>query len=192
MLSSSYNNIGSMFYQDDHHESAIKFHEIALQCQLKASNPDMNAVATYSSNIGAVYTDQENYIEAIKYLKRAVIIREKMSMDGDTRPLISLFQKISSCFWHTGNAKEALDYYKKTLKLQFELPNPLPHPLSVTYYNLSTAYARLGEYKDAVDCAEKSVEYLKMVPEKHLELKENQAQLEIVRQKLWLKQVLSV
>ncbi|CAF0820332.1 unnamed protein product [Adineta steineri] len=192
MLSSSYNNIGSMFYQDDHHESAIKFHEIALQCQLKASNPDMNAVATYSSNIGAVYIDQKNYTEAIKYLKRAVIIREKMSMDGDTRPLISLFQKISSCFWHIGNAKEALDYYKKTLKLQLELPNPLPHPLSVTYYNLSTAYARLGEYKDAVDCAEKSVEYLKMVPEKHLELKENQAQLEIVRQKLWLKQVLSV
>ncbi|CAF3770965.1 unnamed protein product [Rotaria sp. Silwood1] len=191
VLSSSYNNIGSMFYQDDHHESAIKFYEMALECQLKASSPDIDAVATYSANIGAVYIDQKNYTEATKHLKRAAIILEKMSMKDNTKRLISIFQKISTCFWRTKEAKEALDYYKKTLDLQLKLPNPLPHPLSVTYYNLSTAYERIGDYDEAVACAEKSVEYLRMISENHPELKENQAQLEIIRQKQWLKQVLS-
>ncbi|CAF3840209.1 unnamed protein product [Rotaria sp. Silwood1] len=191
VLSSSYNNIGSMFYQDDHHESAIKFYEMALECQLKASSPDIDAVATYSANIGAVYIEQKNYTEATKHLKRAAIILEKMSMKDNTKRLISIFQKISTCFWRTKEAKEALDYYKKTLDLQLKLPNPLPHPLSVTYYNLSTAYERIGDYDEAVACAEKSVEYLRMISENHPELKENQAQLEIIRQKQWLKQVLS-
>jgi len=77
------------------------------------------------------------------------------------------------------------------LDLQLKLPNPLPHPLSVTYYNLSTAYGCVGDYDEAVACAEKSVEYLKIISENHPELKDNQAQLEIVRQKQWLKQVLS-
>jgi tetratricopeptide (TPR) repeat protein len=191
MLSSSYNNIGSMFYRDDHHESAAKFHEMAIECQLKASSPDTDAVAIYSANIGAVYIDQKNYTEALKHLKRAAEILEKMSKKDNAKPLISVFQKISSCFWHTNHPEEALEYYKKILDLQLKFPDPLPHPLSVSYYNLSTAYARIGDYDEAVICAEKSVEYLKKLSENHPELKENQAQLEIVRQKQWLKQVLS-
>ena len=44
---------------------------------------------------------------------------------------------------------------------------------------------------EAVDCAEKSVEELKKVlPADHPEVKENQAQLEIVKQKKWLQEVL--
>jgi tetratricopeptide (TPR) repeat protein len=191
LLSSSYNNIGSMFFQDDHHEYAIKFHEMALECQLKASSSNIEAVATYSANIGAVYIDQKNYTEAVKHLKRAAMILEKMPMKDNGKYLISIFQKISTCFWRTKEYKEALAYYKKTLDLQLKLPNPLPHPLSVTYYNLSTAYGCIGDYDEAVACAEKSVEYLKIISENHPELKDNQAQLEIVRQKQWLKQVLS-
>jgi tetratricopeptide (TPR) repeat protein len=192
MLSSTYNNIGSMFYQDDHHEHAIKFHEMALQSQFKSSSPDMDALATYSSNIGAVYIDQKKYSEAVKHLKRAEIIREKMSTTDNLKSLISLFEKISSCLWRTNEPEEALKYYKKTLELQLKLPNPEPHALSVTYYNLSTAYIRTRDYDDAVQCAEKSIEYLKMTPNHDSELKDNQAQLEIARQKQWLKQVLSV
>lgn len=191
MLSSSYNNIGSMFYQEDHHEDAIRFHELALHCQLKASNPDTDAIVTYSANIGAVYIDQKKYTEAIKHLERASTILEKMSTKANPKRLISIFQKISSCLWRTKKADEALKYYQKTLDLQLQLPDPLPHPLSVTYYNLSTAYACIGDYDEAVTSAEESVRYLKMVPGSDLELKENEAQLKTVQQKQWVKKVLA-
>lgn len=191
MLSSSYNNIGSMFYQENHHEHAIRFHEMALHCQLKASNPDTDAIVTYSANIGAVYIDQKKYIQAIKPLERAAMILEKMSTKDNPKRLISIFQKISSCLWHTKKAEEALKYYQKTLDLQLKLPDPLPHPLSVTYYNLSTAYTCIGDYDEAVTCAEESVRYLKMIPGSDLELKDNEAQLKTVQQKQWLKKVLS-
>lgn len=190
MLSSSYNNIGSMFYQEDHSEYAIKFHEMALECQIKASDPDMNAVAIYSANIGAVYMNQKNYAEAVKHLKRAGMVLEKMTTKENVKNLISMFQKISSCFWHIKEYNEALEYYKKTLDLQLKLPNPSPYNLSVTFYNLSTAYERIGDYDEAVINAERSVEQLRKISENHPELKDNQAQLEIVRQKQWLKQVL--
>lgn len=191
MLSSTYNNIGSMFYHDDLHERAVKFHEMALQCQFKASSPNMKAVATYSANIGAVYIDQKKYAEAVSHLKRAALILEKTSVEDNAKGLISIFQKISNCFWSIKQPKAALEYYKKTLDIQLKLPNPLPHPLSVTYYNLSTAYSSIGDFDEAVTCAEKSIEYLKMVSNSDEELKDNQAHLEIIRQKQWLKQVLS-
>ncbi|CAF2739861.1 unnamed protein product [Rotaria sp. Silwood2] len=190
VLSSTYNTIGSMFYQDDHHQCAIHFHEMALECQLKASDPDPDAVAIYSTNIGAVYIDQKNYIEAMKHLKRAEMILEKVLTKDNAKHLISICQRISNCFWRTKEPKEALKYYKKTLDLQLKLPNVLPHPLSITYYNLSTAYESIGDYDQAVICAEKSVEQLRKISETHPELKENQARLEIVRQKQWLKQAL--
>ena len=192
MISPTYNNIGSMFYLDDQHERAIKFHEMALQCQFKASSPDMDAVATYSANIGAVYIDQKKYMEAVTHLERAAtIIKKGGSKEDNTKRLISVFQKIATCFWRSNEPKKALEYYKKTLDLQLSLPNPLPHPLSVTCYNLSTAYASIGDYDKAVEYAKESVDYLKKHSPDDPELKDNEAQLEIVRQKQWLKQVLS-
>ena len=192
VLSASYNNSGSMFYQEDLNEQALKFHQMALQCQLKASSLDIDAVAIYASNIGAVYIDMEKYGEAMKHLKRAVIIREKMPKKDNPTHMIALLQKLSGCLWKMGEVKEALKCYKDTLELQLKLPNPADQPLSVTYYNLSTAYAQDGDYDNAVVCAEKSVECLKRISPDHPELEENQAQLESVRQKLWLKQVLTI
>ena len=190
MLSSTYNNSGSMYYQENDHEEAIKFHQMALQCQLKASNPDMDAVAIYAANIGAVYIDEKNYTEAARHLKRAAVIRERMPPNENMKSLISLLQRISKCLWKTERAAEALEYYKKTLDLQLQLPNPADQPLSVTYYNLSTAYEKVGDHDNALDCAEKSVECLKRISPDHPELKENQAQLDSIRQKRWLKQVM--
>ncbi|CAF1140896.1 unnamed protein product [Adineta ricciae] len=192
MLSATYNNIGSMFNQDNRRDLALHFYEIAVECQLKSSEPDMDSVATYSTNISSVYIEQKRYTEAIKHLQRAAAIREKLPMAENIKPMISLFQKIASCLWNTNKSSEALEYYKKILDLQLRLPNPSPQPTSVTYYNLSTAYERLGDYDQAAVCAEKSIEYLKMISETHPELEENQAQLNSVREKQWLKNVLAV
>ena len=192
LLSSSYNNIGSMFYKDDKYDEAIKFHEKALQCQLNSPSPDIDAVSIYSANIGAVYFERKDYEKAAIHLQRAVKIIEKTAAGGKNDNLISIYQKIASCFWRTDKAKEALEYYEKTLKLQLNAVPMDTHSVSVTYFNLSTAYASVGQLEKAVESAEKSIEQLlKTRPPDHPEVKENEAQLESVRQKIWLQQVLS-
>ena len=192
LLSSSYNNIGSMYYKEDKYEEAIEFHQRALECQLKAPSPDPDAVSIYSANIGAVFYEQKDYTNAVKHLERAVKIIEKTAAGGKTDTLISIYQKIASCFWQTDKAKEALEYYLKTLKLQLEVIPQDAHSISVTYFNLSTAYSSIGNLDKAAESAEESIEQLlKTRPEDHPEVKENRAQLESVRQKQWIQSILT-
>ena len=192
MMSASYNNIGSMYFKENEYNEAIKFHQQALECQLKSPSPDTDAIATYSNNIGAVYFEQAKYWEALKHLQRAATILERLPSTAKLANLCIIYQKIAASYWRMDKAKEALEYYKKTLELQLTFSLPSAHQISVTYFNLSTAYARLGQIDEAVSSAEKSVEeLLKIYPLDHSEVKENQAQLEIVRQKQWLQQVLS-
>jgi tetratricopeptide (TPR) repeat protein len=191
-MSASYNNIGSMYFKENEYDEAIKFHQKALNCQLKSASPDIDAIATYSNNIGAVYFAQGKYFEALKYLHRAATILEKLSSTDKLMNLCFIYQKIAASYWWMDKGKEALEYYKKTLDIQLATLSPTAHQISVTYFNLSTAYARVGQIDEAVRSAEKSVEQLlKIFPLDHPEVKENQAQLEIVRQKQWLQQVLS-
>jgi tetratricopeptide (TPR) repeat protein len=179
-----------MYFKDDEYDEAIIFHQKALDCQLKSPSPDTDAIATYSNNIGAVYFEQGKYTEALKHLRRAATILEKLSSSEKTLNLCMIYQKIAASYWRMDKAKDALEYYKKTLDIQ--LISSTEHQISVTYFNLSTAYARNGQLDDAITSAEKSIEYLlKIFPPDHPEVKENQAQLEIVRQKQWLQQVLS-
>jgi len=192
LMSASYNNIGSMFFKDNEYNQAITFHQKALDCQLKSASPDTDAIATYSNNIGAVYFEEGKYSEALKHLQRAAKILEKLSSVEKILRLCIIYQKIAAIYWRMDKAKEALEYYKKTLEIQLASLPPTAHQISVTYFNLSTAYARIGQIDNAVMSAEKSVEQLlKIFPPDHPEVKENQAQLEIVRQKQWLQQVLS-
>jgi tetratricopeptide (TPR) repeat protein len=192
LMSASYNNIGSMYFKENDYDEAIKFHQKALNCQLKSGSPDTDAIATYSNNIGAVYFAQGKYAEALKYLHRAATILERLSSEEKLMNLCFIYQKIAASYWRMDKGKEALEYYKRTLDIQLVCLPPTAHQISVTYFNLSTAYARSGQIDEAVRCAEKSVEQLlKSLPPDHPEVKENQAQLEIVRQKQWLQQVLS-
>ena len=192
LLSSSYNNIGSMYYKDDKYAEAIEFHEKALDCQLKSPSPDTDAVSIYSANIGAVYFEKKDYGNAVKHLQRAVKIIEKTAAGSKVDTLVNVYQKIASCFWRTDKPKEALEYYLKTLKLQLNAVPQDIHSISVTYFNLSTAYASIGDLNMAVESAEKSIEQLlKIRSDDHDEVKENRAQLESVRQKQWLQQVLN-
>jgi tetratricopeptide (TPR) repeat protein len=192
LMSASYNNIGSMYFKDNDYDEAIAFHQKALDCQLKSPSPDTDAIATYSNNIGAVYFEQAKYTEALKHLRRAATILEKLSSTEKLSNLSMIYQKIAASYWRMEKAKEALEYYEKTLDIQLASLPSTAHQISVTYFNLSTAYARIGRLDEAVASAEKSVEQLlKTLPPDHHEVKENQAQLEIVRQKQWLQQVLS-
>ncbi|CAF3354901.1 unnamed protein product [Rotaria socialis] len=190
ILSATYNNIGSMFYQEDQHEQAIIFHQKALQCQLKSSSPDMEAIATYSGNVGAVYLDQGKYDQALLYYKRSLQILLQSVSNGESQSIALVYDRIASVYWRMDKPTEALPFYQKTLQLELKYLQGDDHKISVSYFNLSTAYAKLNRLDDAIDCAEKSVQQLlKCVSLDHSEVKENTDQLEGLRRRKWLQQL---
>lgn len=190
ILSATYNNIGSMFYQEDQHEQAIIYHQKALQCQLKSSSPDIEAIATYSGNIGAVYLDQGKYDQALQHYKRSLIILEQSISNRESLSIAMIYDRIASVYWRMDKPSEALPFYRKALDLELRYLPESDHKISVSYFNLSTAYAKLNQLDDAIDCAEKSLKQLiKSVSPDHPEIKENTEQLEGLRRKKWLQQL---
>jgi tetratricopeptide (TPR) repeat protein len=86
--------------------------------------------------------------------------------------------------------EESLPFYQKALELELKYLPENDHKISVSYFNLSTAYAKLNQLDDAIDCAEKSIQQLlKSVPPDHPEIKENTEQLEGLRRRKWLQQL---
>ncbi|CAF1541970.1 unnamed protein product [Rotaria sp. Silwood1] len=190
ILSATYNNIGSMFYQEDQHEQAIIYHQKALQCQLKSLSPDIEAIATYSGNIGAVYLDQEKYDQALLHYKRSLQILQQSTPNGESLSIAMIYDRIASVYWRMDKPAEALPFYQNALQLELKYLPENDHKISVSYFNLSTAYAKLNRLDDAIDCAEKSVQQLlKSVPSDHPEVKENTDQLEGLRRRKWLQQL---
>lgn len=190
ILSATYNNIGSMFYQEDEHDQAINFHQKALQCQLKSSSPDIEAIATYSGNIGAVYLDQKKYDQALISYKRSLHILQQSTPGGESQAIAIVYDRIASIYWRMDKPEESLPFYQKALELELKYLPENDHKISVSYFNLSTAYAKLNQLDDAIDCAEKSIQQLlKSVPPDHPEIKENTEQLEGLRRRKWLQQL---
>ncbi|CAF4398328.1 unnamed protein product [Rotaria sp. Silwood2] len=190
ILSATYNNIGSMYYQEDQHEQAIIYHQKALQCQLKSSSPDIEAIATYSGNIGAVYLDQGKYDQALLHYKRSLQILQQSIPSGESQSIAMIYDRIASVYWRMDKPAEALPFYQQALQLELKYLPENDHKISVSYFNLSTAYAKLNQLDDAIDCAEKSVQQLlKSVPPDHPEVKENTDQLEGLRRRKWLQQL---
>lgn len=187
ILSATYNNIGSMFYQEDQHEQAIIYHQKALQCQLRSSSPDMEAIATYSGNIGAVYLDQEKYDQALLHYKRTLLILQQSISNEESQSLAMIYDRIASIYWKMEKPNEALSFYQKALQLELKYLPENDHKISVSYFNLSTACAKLNQLDDAINYAEKSIkQLLKSVSSDHPEVKENMDQLENLRRRKWL------
>jgi tetratricopeptide (TPR) repeat protein len=190
ILSATYNNIGSMFYQEDEHDQAIIYHQKALQCQLKSSSPDIEAIATYSGNIGAVYLDQGKYDQALINYKRSLQILQQSIPNGESLSIAMIYDRIASVYWKMDKTNEALTFYQQALELELKYLPENDHKISVSYFNLSTAYAKLNRLDDAIHSAEKSIQQLlKSVPPDHPEVKENTEQLEGLRRRKWLQQL---
>ncbi|CAF1404379.1 unnamed protein product [Adineta steineri] len=98
ILSATYNNIGSMYYQDDQHDQAIIYHKKALQCQLKSSSPDIEAIAIYSENIGAVYLDQGKHDQALINYKRSLPILQQSTNYQESLSIAMIYDRIASIY----------------------------------------------------------------------------------------------
>ncbi|CAF3088982.1 unnamed protein product [Rotaria sp. Silwood2] len=83
-----------------------------------------------------------------------------------------------------------LEYYDKTLEIELaSLPDNHP-TVAVTYHNRGTAFEGLGKLEEAVESAEKAVErLLKTLPKEHPQVRMNQAYVDRLKQKLWVKQL---
>ena len=188
-LSPTWNNMGSIYLRQGKTDLALEHHERALGIQLKSPSPDLPSIISYSNNIGGVYLKLERYDEALVHFKRALQIEEQ-TLPANHPELAGTYHRIGGVYFRQNNHEKALEYYDKTL--QIELASlPSNHPtVAVTYHNRGTALEGLGRLDEALESAEKAVErLLKTLPKEHPQVRMNQAYVDRLKQKLWVKQL---
>jgi tetratricopeptide (TPR) repeat protein len=82
-LAVTYNNMGVVYSAQSDYETALTYHQLALDCQINSDNPNISSVITYTNNIAAIYHQQEKYSEALEYHKRALELQKQYLGEND-------------------------------------------------------------------------------------------------------------
>ena len=110
---------------------------------LGEEHPNM---ATTYNNLAVVYADQGNYKEALKYYRKALVIKEKVL--GEDHPKTAMtYNNLGDLYRYQKNHGKAQKYYEKALAIQEKVLG-IEHPdTATTYYNLGVLFFTMCDYK---------------------------------------------
>ena len=89
--------------------------------------------------LGNIYLEEKNIEKAIRYLEKAVSLKQKADYYND----------LGYAYFLKGDYKKAIDCYNRAIKID---PN-----LSVAYYNKALAYRKMGNIKEAIKNYSKAI-----------------------------------
>ena len=82
-LSSTYNNIGAVYHALKDEGNALISYQAALDCQLAAGEPDVNAMIVYYHNIASVHQALGNNDEALDNYHKALELQKQFLGEND-------------------------------------------------------------------------------------------------------------
>jgi tetratricopeptide (TPR) repeat protein len=111
--------------------------------------PDSSSVANQDIewyNKGNELLNKDRYSEALSCFDRAL-----PSFKDDKAMAIKILNGRGNCFYYLQQYKEAIENYYKAFGIDKSLTT------GKALYNMGTAYAELGAYKDAIHCFKQSI-----------------------------------
>jgi adenylate cyclase len=143
-ISSSYNNIGNIFYRKGELHEALKNYSASLKINEELGLKSY--IASSNNNIGNIYKQQGNYPEALKNYSAALKISEEL---GDKSNIAGSSLNIGTIYYFQGNYPEALKNYSTALKIFEELGQK--QGIVSTYNNIGNIYRQQGNYPGALE-----------------------------------------
>ena len=132
-------NLGEIYFVKKDDESALFYYNKSA----KAFNNSENSPYPYNA-IGKVYARQEKYDLAITYHKKALAIAEKLNGQLD---IVQSLMGLAKTSIQRGNYSDALVYLKRVEKIS--LATNFSIELKNAYESFSTAYSKMGDFKNA-------------------------------------------
>jgi two-component system, NarL family, sensor kinase len=107
-LGSAYGNISSVYFDTEQYDSALVFNNLAFAIRQKQN--DKKGMATSYANVANIYLKQKKYPAALKNYEDAIKLGQEIDFK---EPIIESYNGLSNYYELTGNATEALRYFKK-------------------------------------------------------------------------------
>jgi two-component system, NarL family, sensor kinase len=107
-LGNAYGNISNVYVDTEQYDSALVYNKMAFEIREKQN--DKKGMATSYTNVANIYLKQKNYPEAFKNYEKAIQLGKEIDFK---EPIIESYNGLSNYYELTGDAKQALYYFKK-------------------------------------------------------------------------------
>ncbi len=149
-LTEIFNGIGIYYRLKGNYDSALFYHQKALDLALKYK--DTKNLARCYTNKGVIYRTQGNYQKAIENYYLGLQMDEKA---GDLKGMSINYNNIGNIYYNQGEYQKAKSYYEKSITLK-EKAKDLKG-LSLTLANLASCLYELKQTALAIEKAEKGL-----------------------------------
>jgi tetratricopeptide (TPR) repeat protein len=166
-LTTSYNNIGSVYHYMGEYSKALSYYEKVLEIQQKTLPVNHPDLATSYNNIGLVYYNMGEYSKALSSHEKALEIRQK-SLPANHPDLATTYNNIGLVYYNMGEYCKALSSHEKALEI-YQKTLPANHPdLATSYNNIGLVYYHMCEFSKALSYYKKDLGIKqKTLPEDH-------------------------
>ena len=107
-LGSTFGNMSNVFFEKQQYDSALFYNTKAFNIRQKQN--DKKGIATSYSNVGNIFLKLRNYPAAFENYNKAISLGNQIDFK---EPIIESYNGLSNYYEVTGNAIQALNYYKK-------------------------------------------------------------------------------
>ena len=107
-LGNVYGNISNIFFDTEQYDSALVYNKMAFDIREKQN--DKKGMATSYADVANIYMKVKNYPDAFKNYENAIKLGQEIDFK---EPIIESYNGLSNYYEITGDATQALRYFKK-------------------------------------------------------------------------------
>jgi tetratricopeptide (TPR) repeat protein len=148
-LASTYNSIGNTFLRLGDHEQALGSYTQALTLFKQVFGENDFRMAIYLNNIGVVHIEKKNWLEALDYLQKALIIRQK-HLPLNHPWFGSTYNNIGIIYDALNQPDLALKQHDLSLQIYYKSLSPQHSLIGMTLHNKGTVYEKQGNLNEAL------------------------------------------
>lgn len=146
---------GLVFHVKGELSNALLFYNKSLSVFIDEKRPSLQK-ADVLNNIGVIWKNKGNYLEALKYYEESIRIKVNI-LSKDNISIAKSYVNIGLLQFRINNLDKAIQYYYKALEILKEGDN-LSHPLlSNIYNNLGLIYQEKSDFGLAIEFYEKAL-----------------------------------
>jgi DGQHR domain-containing protein len=126
------------------------------KAEIASESEQSGSTATTYNDIAIMYASQGKFVEALRLLEKALLVRERVM--GLNHPDTAMtYNHIALVYSSLGEYKKALEWNEKALAIRERVLSPGHPDTAMTYSNIASVYSELGEYEKALKWYEKAL-----------------------------------
>lgn len=155
-LASALSNMGLTYWHIGNYFLALEYFYDALAI-FEMHSPESSGMISVYNNIGMIYTELEDYDNAMLIYNKALKINKNLN---DTLTQAAIYSNMGEVHKHRGEIGKAYDFYQKSLLLKKEKGDN--YGLSLTYTELTSLFLEQDSLDAARESLKKTFEYCEL------------------------------